>query len=94
MYQGPSINAYRAQIKFQIHKWAIFCKVKETKELHGGVQVMRRTGNSTDSSASGVVYPPFGRIDAEISEKGHLWMETNLKSSWKGNHQNLFYNLD
>ena len=47
---------------FPIHKCAIFCKVKEIKELRGDV---RR-----------YVAQAIPKIDAEIAEKGHLWMET------------------
>ena len=49
---------------FPIHKCAIFCRVKEIKELCGDV---RRYVAQT--------IPP---IDAEIAKKGHLWMETRL----------------
>ena len=48
---------------FPIHKCAIFCKVKEIKELRGDVR--RYVAQAI---------PP---IDAEIAKKGHLWMETN-----------------
>ena len=48
---------------FPIHKWVIFRKVKEIKELRGDV---RR-----------YVAQAILKIDAEIAEKGHLWMETN-----------------
>jgi hypothetical protein len=44
----PSINLYWTQIKFPMQKLAIFRKVKEIKELRGGVQVVRRTSNSAD----------------------------------------------
>jgi len=37
-----------AQIEFPMQKLAIFRKVKEIKELRGGVQVVRRTSNSAD----------------------------------------------
>jgi hypothetical protein len=33
---------------FPMQKLEIFRKVKEIKELHGGVQVVRRTSNSED----------------------------------------------
>jgi len=36
----------QAQIKFPMQKLAIFRKIKEIKELRGGVQVVRRTSNS------------------------------------------------
>jgi hypothetical protein len=42
------MNLYWAQIKFPMQKLAIFRKVKEIKELRGGVQVVRRTSNSAD----------------------------------------------
>ena len=42
------LNPYWIQIKFPMQKLAIFRKVKKIKELHGGVQVVRRTSNSTD----------------------------------------------
>ena len=42
---------------------AIFCKFKEIKELRGGVLVYAAQA--------------IPSIDAEIAEKGHLWMETN-----------------
>jgi len=48
--------------KFPIQKWAIFHKVKENEEWRGGVP--RYVAQAT---------PEF---DAEIVEKGHLWMET------------------
>jgi hypothetical protein len=44
----PSINLYRTQIEFPMQKLAIFRKVKEIKELRGGVQVVLRTSNSAD----------------------------------------------
>jgi hypothetical protein len=44
----PSINLYWTQIKFPMQKLAIFRKVKEIKELRGGVQVVRRTSDSAD----------------------------------------------
>jgi len=50
-------------VVFPIQKCAIFRKFKEIKELRGGVLVY-----------AAQVIPP---IDAEIAEKGHLWMETN-----------------
>jgi len=37
-----------SQIMFPMQKLAIFCKVKEIKELCGGIQVVRRTSNSAD----------------------------------------------
>jgi hypothetical protein len=46
-----------------MQKCAIFCKFKEIKELRGGVLVYAAQ--------------TIPRIDAEIAEKGHLWMETN-----------------
>ena len=49
--------------KFPIQKWAIFYKVKEIKELGGGV--LQYAAQSTP------------QIDAEIVKKGHFWMETN-----------------
>jgi hypothetical protein len=49
--------------KFPIQECAIFCKFKEIKELRGGVLVY-----------AAQAIPP---IDAEIAEKGHLWVETS-----------------
>jgi len=48
---------------FPIHKCAIFCKVKEIKELRGDV---RR-----------YVAQAIPLIDAEIAKKGHLGMESS-----------------
>jgi hypothetical protein len=42
------MNLYWTQNKFLIQKLAIFLKVKEIKELRGGVQLVRRTNNSED----------------------------------------------
>ena len=41
-------NPYEAYFKFPMQKLAIFCKVKEIRELHGDVQLVRRTRNSAD----------------------------------------------
>jgi hypothetical protein len=49
--------------EFPIQKCAIFHKFKGIKELCGGVLVY----------AAQAIQP----IDAEIAEKGHLWMETD-----------------
>ena len=49
-------------MQFPVHKWGIFRKVKEIKELRGGVL--------------GYAAQEIPKIDAEIAEKGHLWMET------------------
>jgi len=49
--------------KFPEHKVGIFRKVKEIKGLRGG---------DLEVAAQGIP-----RIDAEIAEKGHLWMETD-----------------
>jgi len=35
-------------MKFPMQKLAIFRKIKEIKELRGGIQVVRRTSNSAD----------------------------------------------
>jgi hypothetical protein len=35
-------------MKFPVQKFAIFRKVKEIKELRGGVQLVRRTSDSAD----------------------------------------------
>ncbi len=48
---------------FPIHKCAIFCKVKEIKELRGDVQWY--------------VAQEIPQIDKEIAEKGRFWTETN-----------------
>jgi hypothetical protein len=56
--------------KFPIQKCAIFCKLKEIKELRGGVLLYAAQAIPDLSHAHGV-------IDAEIAEKGHLWMETS-----------------
>ena len=50
--------------QFPIQKYAIFCKFKEIKELHGGILLYAAQG--------------IPQIDAEIAEKGHLWTETIL----------------
>jgi hypothetical protein len=50
--------------KFPIQKCAIFCKFKDIKGLRGGVLLY-----------AAQAIPP---IEAEIAEKGHLWMETSL----------------
>jgi len=44
----PFINPYWLQVKFPMQKLAVFRKVKEIKELRGGVQLVRRTSDSTD----------------------------------------------
>jgi hypothetical protein len=49
-------------MQFPIHKCEIFCKVKKIKELRGGVH--------------GYAAQEILKIDAEIAENGHLWMET------------------
>ena len=46
---------------FSIQKCAIFCKLKEIKELRGGVLL-----------CAAQAIPP---IDAEIAEKDRLWTE-------------------
>jgi hypothetical protein len=48
--------------KFPIQKSAVFHKVKEDEELRGGVP--------------GYAAQAIPQSDAEILEKGHLWMET------------------
>ena len=59
----PIRGSTKGTDKFPIQKCAIFRKLKEIKELRGGVLVY---------AAQGI--PP---IDAEIAEKGHLWTETS-----------------
>jgi len=49
--------------KFPIQKWKFFRKGKEIKGLRGDVLKYVAQG--------------IQQIDAEIAEKGHLWMETN-----------------
>ncbi len=49
--------------KFPIQKWVFLLKVKEIKELRGGVY---------EYAAQAIP-----QIDAVIAEKGHSWMETN-----------------
>ncbi|MBE0576729.1 MAG: hypothetical protein IH613_12640 [Desulfuromonadales bacterium] len=58
-----------ARPQFSIWKRAIFRKVKESKDLSGGVVLYAAQSN-----------PP---IDAEIAEKGRFRTKTNLKESWK-----------
>ncbi len=48
--------------KFPIQKCAIFRKFRKIKELRGGILLYVAQA-----------IPP---IDAEIAEKGHLWMDT------------------
>ena len=52
--------------KFPIQKWGIFRKVKKIKELCGGV---RRYAAQL-----------IPKIDTEIVEKGHFWVETNYET--------------
>ena len=60
----PSIFFVEGHIMvFPIHKCEFLSKVKEIKLLRGGVA----------SYAAQATAP----IDAEIGQKGHLWMETN-----------------
>ena len=49
--------------KFPIQKWEFLLKVKEIKELRGGVLLYAAQA--------------IPQIDTEIGQKGHLWMETN-----------------
>jgi len=49
--------------EFPIQKWKFFRKIKEIKGLCGDV---------LQYLAQGIL-----KIDAEIAEKGHLWMETS-----------------
>ena len=59
--------------KFPIQKCAIFCKFKEICGIVRRRTFVRRTSDSADLSRLGV-------IDAEIAEKGHLWMEANSQT--------------
>ena len=52
-----------------MQKLAIFRKVKEIKELRGGVQKIPQIDPREIGSA-------FHRAGAEIAEKGHFLMET------------------
>ena len=61
IHESKKLNGHKR--KFPIQKWAIFRKVKENQGLRGGVP--RYVAQAT---------PQF---DAEIAEKGHLWMETS-----------------
>ncbi len=56
------MNRFLDTTVFPIHKCVIFRKVKEIKELRADV---RR-----------YVAQAILKIDAEIAEKGHLWMGT------------------
>jgi hypothetical protein len=59
-----SIHAQILDIwQFPIQKWEFLLKVKGIKELRGGVLLY--------------VAQAIPQIDAEIGQKGHLWMETN-----------------
>jgi hypothetical protein len=55
-------RAEYARYGFPIHKSAIFRKIKENKGFRGDVLKYVAQGTS--------------QFDAEIVEKGHLWMET------------------
>ena len=61
-YLVPIHGFIKGTGKFPIQKCAIFCKFKEIKELRGGILLYAAQVNTP--------------IDAEIAEKGHLWMET------------------
>jgi hypothetical protein len=50
--------------KFPIQKCGVFCKVKANKRLRGGEPWYVAQASS--------------QFDAEIAEKGHLWIETSL----------------
>jgi hypothetical protein len=54
----------RALGKYSIQKFAIFCKFKDISGIARRKTVLY----------AAQAIPP---IDAEIAEKGHLWMETN-----------------
>ena len=60
-----------ALAKFPIQKWTIFRKVKKIKGLR------LRLENSRVEAYKWYVAQAIPQIDAEIAEKGHLWMETN-----------------
>jgi hypothetical protein len=57
----PIQGFFKGSGEFPIQKYAIFCKVKEIKELRVGVRLY-----------AAQAIPP---IDAEIAEKGPLWTE-------------------
>ena len=58
----PIRGSFKGTDKFPIQKCANFCKFKEIKGLCGGVLLYAAQA--------------IPKIDAEIAEKGHLWMET------------------
>ncbi len=60
----------RKQLQFSIWKRAIFRKVKETKDLSGGVVLYAAQSNS--------------RVDAEIAEKGRFRTKTSNFSQDQG----------
>ena len=62
----PIHKSISIQIKFPMQKLVIFCKVKEIKELRGGVQHVRPQA--------------IPQIDAEIAKKGNFWMDTTTKA--------------
>jgi hypothetical protein len=58
---------FKGTRQFPIQKCAIFCKLKEISGIARRRVRERRTSDYADLSRLGV-------IDAEIAEKGHLWI--------------------
>ena len=60
--------------KFPIQKWEFLFKVKEIKELHGGV--LLHAAQAIPQIDPREIGSAFHGAGADIGQKGHLWMET------------------